>query len=85
MWKIIIFSSPYNKIYLEQVGAQEIEDFNILLDSITHTNGVRTYHFLDKYADLDIWADPSHVAYNNNKTTIYSEDIANIIQMEIEN
>ena len=83
--EIIIFSAPYNKIYLEEAGSEKIENFRNLLNFIGNSNNVLTFDFLEKYAELDIWADPSHVAYNNNKTMIYSQDITKIIQEEIEN
>jgi len=80
---LVIFTTPYNRIYLDHVGENVINDFRILLDSITSEYGIKIYDLQSKYADLDVWADPAHVAYNNNNTIIFPEDISKIILKEI--
>ena len=54
-----------------------------ILDEISSEFDIPIYNFTNNYASLDIWADPSHVAFNKN-SIIYSDDIAKMILKEID-
>ena len=82
--EIVLFTTPYNQIYFNHLEKEKLEKFHEILDIISEKNNVSIYNIQKKYAHLDIWADPSHVAYNNNNTRFYSEDIGKIIQNEME-
>ena len=79
---VVIFSTPLNTIYLNDIPEIQKESFKQILDEI-HKNNVTIYGLTEMYSDIPIWLNTSHVAYNKN-STIYSEDIAKIILNEIE-
>jgi len=80
--QVILFSVPYPKISLYKLDDTDIEIFTSTLEEISDEFDVKVYHFYDKYADLNIWADPIHVSMNQ-KSIIYSSDMAKIILDEI--
>jgi len=80
--EVILFSTPLSRIYLDEIDTIAIEIFKDALQKISNEFDVKIYHFYDKYADMNIWKDISHVSTNQN-ASIYSTDIANIILNEI--
>ena len=81
---IIIYTIPYSRTYLDHTNPEMINKFYSLLNMITAENEIELYNLQNSYADLEIWAESSHVAYNNNNTTIYADDISEIILKEID-
>jgi len=81
--KVVLFTTPHHKYYLEQLPDSEKKVFSSILEEISDEYGVKIYYFTDKYADLAIWANINHVAYSK-QSMIYSDDITNMISREIE-
>lgn len=81
--KVIIFTAPENKFYLENMPQEEKISFDLVLKNISTEENVNVYNLRDKYNDLHIWADPTHLVINEN-SSIYSEDIGNIILKEMQ-
>lgn len=81
--KIVFFQTPLHRIYLNEITDTEKIAFNSILDTISREFDVKIYDFSDKYADLPIWSNLTHIAYNE-KSVIFSEDIAKMIISEIE-
>ena len=52
-----------------------------LLEKLSN-NGIKIYEFEEKYKDLNIWYNPTHVSLHSN-STIFSTEIAEIIVQEI--
>lgn len=82
--KVVIFATPYHKVFLNKVTANDEIAFVSTLEDIAKQYDADVYFLHKKYANLDIWRDPVHVAVNKS-ASIYSEDIAKIILEEIEN
>lgn len=80
---VVLFTTPLHKIYLDELPNSEKQTFDEILERIKKGTNVKIYDLTDKYSDLPIWTNISHVAYNKN-ATIYSEDVAKIILGEIE-
>jgi hypothetical protein len=80
--EVILFSTPFSRIYLDKIDNTDIEIFEDALQKISDEFDVKIYHFYDKYADMNVWLDISHVSSNQN-ASIYSTDIADIILNEI--
>lgn len=80
--ELILFSVPHSRIYLDEIDKVDIEIFEATLQKISDEFDVEIYHFYDKYADMNVWSDISHISMNQN-ASIYSTDIANIILNEI--
>ena len=80
--ELILFSTPLSRTYLDEIDKADIEIFESALQKISDEFDVKIYHFYDKYADLNVWSDISHVSTNQN-VSIYSTDIADIILNEI--
>jgi hypothetical protein len=76
--KILIFTTPQSKYYLDAMPSSEKTSFDTLIQNLSKDYKVKIYSLQDKYKDLPIWYDPQHVAIFNN-TSIYSKDISKII------
>ena len=80
--KVVLFSTPYPKFYLDKIDNSDIEIFTSALDEISNEFDVNVYHFYDKYADLKIWSDLTHISMQKS-SMFYSPDLAEIILQEI--
>lgn len=80
---IVIFTTPLSQSYLDKISDSDKQNLKHILDEISAEFNIPIYNFTNNYASLDIWADPSHVAFNKN-SIIYSDDVANMILNEID-
>lgn len=80
--KIVIFVVPESRPYLNEMPESYKESFNSIVNHISKLQGIKIYRLDERYADLNVWTDPIHIAINDN-TTEYSEDISKIILGEI--
>ena len=78
--KVVLFTTPFHKKYIEVSSPILKEDFNEFLEEISKGYGIPVYHFHEKYSDLDIWRDNQHVIWGES---VYTKDIAEIILKEI--
>lgn len=78
--KIIIFTTPHSKIWLEHQPVEQKQNFENIIQTLG--NSVKVYRFHDKYEDMWIWEDNSHIVVSK-KTLFYSKDISDIILKEI--
>jgi len=81
--KIVIFTTPLSKFYLDNISVSDKQNFKQIINEISNEFNVSVYNFSNNYTTLDIWSDISHVAFNKN-SMIYSDDVANMILMEID-
>ena len=81
--KIVLFTTPLHKFYLDSLSNYQKELFNEILDNLTKKQGVRIYELEDKYSELDMWRDHLHISIHESVTK-YNEDIASIIIKESE-
>ena len=79
--EVIIFTTPHHEIYREQTPQKVDERFGLILDKVKEETGYEVYSLLDKYSELEVWSDVTHIAVDP-AAVIYSEDITNKI-MEI--
>jgi hypothetical protein len=79
---VVIFSVPNIKPYLEQIPDNEFNDYESFLKEISKKTTVYTLH--EKYSDMNIWRDSTHIAINNN-SKIYTTDMSKIILDEVHN
>ncbi len=80
--KVIVFTTPKSKYYLNVMPSSEKEHFDSILKDISNKHHVKIYYSLwDKYKDMVIWNDPTHVAINHDGL-VYGTDIAKIILNE---
>jgi carboxypeptidase C (cathepsin A) len=82
--EIIVYTTPYSRAYLEHTNPEMVDEFYNLLNMLVSKYEIKLYDLQNEYADLEIWAESSHVAYNNINSTIYADDISKIILKEIE-
>ena len=80
--KVIIFVLPQQKYFLDLVPEDDKAIFYASLEEIKSEFNVKIYDLSDDYADLNIWMDHNHVAYNK-KSMIFSDDIYKIISKEM--
>lgn len=80
--KVVILLAPLHETFLSNVPKTEHDKFYSIVNEIKNEFNLQVYDFQDKYADLPIWMDVTHVAYHKN-SMIYSEDIAEKIILEI--
>ena len=81
--KIILFVTPHSKIFLDYFPEHERNIFENIIKNISTTKNVIIYLEIDRYSNLNVWHDHTHLAVNNN-TNFYSKDISEIILDEIE-
>lgn len=81
--RVILFTSPHHKVFLDSVGKTELITFESLMKDMADQNDVDVYFLHDKYQNMNIWRDPHHIAVNSG-SIIYSDDIANMLVKEIE-
>ena len=80
--KVIIFVLPQQKYFLDLIPEDDKAIFYASLEEIKSEFNVKIYDLSDDYADLNIWMDHNHVAYNK-KSMIFSDDIYKIIIKEM--
>ena len=72
--QVIIFVLPQQKYFLDLVPEDDQAIFYASLEEIKNEFDIKIYDLSDDYADLNIWMDHNHVAYNK-KSMIFSDDI----------
>jgi hypothetical protein len=80
--KVLIFTTPYSKVYLDFLSDSDKQTYNSMLEELSKKSDTKVYSIYEKYANLPIWNNYDHVAYNKN-STIYSQDIAKMISDRI--
>jgi hypothetical protein len=81
--KVILFLTPHSKIFLDYFPENERIIFQEIIDNISMTNKILVHSEIDRYSELNVWHDHTHLAVNNN-TDFYSKDVAGFILDEIE-
>jgi len=81
--KVVLFTTPLSKNFLEILPDSDEQTFDIILQDISEEFDVKIYDLKDKYAELSIWRDPTHIA-NTETAMIFNKDIAEIISSEID-
>lgn len=79
--KVVIFTTPLHKLYIESLSDSQKEQFNKLLKDLTEKYDIEIYELEEKYSKLNVWQDPGHISYHEN-ITIYNEGIASMIIKE---
>jgi hypothetical protein len=80
---VVVFTPPHHKSFLENISISEQQDLRSLILNTTNNFELNFYNFTYKYQDLEIWRNPSHVAYHID-SLIYSRDVVSMINLEIE-
>ena len=80
--EVVILIAPLHETFLSHVPKSEHTKLYRIIDEIANEYNLDVYDLQNKYADLPIWMDVTHVAYNEN-SMIYSEDVAKKIISEI--
>lgn len=80
--KIILFTTPQHKYFYDLVDPSEKIAFEKILTDITKHTDLEIHLFTEKYSDLDIWRNPTHIVVGKD-SLIFSEDIANLILEEL--
>ena len=81
--KIIIITNPYHRVLIDSFDDSEISNFETMLKNNANEFNFDTYLFQNKYADLNIWREPLHIAIQP-EGKIFSDDVLQIILKEIE-
>ena len=81
--KVILFITPHSKIFLDYFPENERVIFENIIKNISITNEILVYSKIDRYSELNVWHDHTHLAVNNN-TNFYSKDVSKFILDEIE-
>ncbi len=80
--EIVIFTTPLHEYYLNNLSDSQKRSFSSLLKKLSN-DGIRIYEFEERYKDLNIWWNPTHISLHQN-ATIFSTDIAEMIIAEFE-
>ncbi len=80
--KVILFTTPQHKYFYDLVDQSEKIVFEkILLDISEHTY-LEIHLFTEKYSELEIWRNPTHIVVSDS-ASIFSDDIASMILEEL--
>jgi RNase H-fold protein (predicted Holliday junction resolvase) len=80
--KVIIVAVPLSKPLLDSLSDVDRQLFNEILEKISQEFDIRVYDLTEKYSELNIWQNSNHVALND-KSIIFTEDLLEIINSEI--
>jgi len=80
--KIILFTTPQHKYLYDLVSITEKKAFEQIIIDIENSNNLEIYQFTEKYSDLEIWRNPTHIVISKS-ASIFSNDIANLILEEL--
>jgi hypothetical protein len=81
--KFILFTTPHHQSYLDVTPDSINDRFELIIENIELEFNIEIHELTNKYVDLEIWNDPTHIAVSQ-KSLIYSEDISNIILGEMD-
>jgi hypothetical protein len=80
--KVVVITNPYSNMLLEKISQNDIEKFEEFFKTFSEQNSINLYFLHEKYSELDIWRDTSHIAIHPN-ANIYTYDVSKIILKEI--
>ncbi len=80
--KIILFTTPQHKYFYDLVDSKEKSSFDKILTNIRESTNLEIYSFTEKYSDLQIWRNPTHIVVSDS-ASIFSDDIAKLILEEL--
>ncbi len=80
---VLLFIVPYHDVFLNNISLEDKKNFENILNEIEKNQNIKIISLQNEYSKLNIWRDLIHVAVNT-KSSIYSEDIAKIILMELQ-
>ncbi len=80
--KVILFASPQHKYLYDLVDDSEKIAFKKILTNIHDTTNLEIHLFTDKYSDLEIWRNTTHIVVSKS-AAIFSIDIAKLIVEEL--
>jgi len=81
--QVIIFTTPYNKLFYEISPNYDQNAFNVIVEDLTKSTNTKINFLHSKYNSTEIWHTHDHLVVNEN-TTFYSKDIAKIILNELD-
>ncbi len=79
---LVVFVTPLHTKYLETISENEKKNFNSIISNLKNNYNIKIYNFMNNYESQNIWLNLSHIAVNE-KSIIYSDDIANMIISEL--
>ena len=80
---VIIFITPHHEVFQNSFPKKIERQFEDIINEIETEYDLEIHSLYDKYNNLKIWNNPSHVAVNKG-SVIFSNDIVNLILEEIE-
>ena len=80
--KVILFTTPQHKYFYDLVATSEKQAFEKIILDLEKSNNLDVYRFTEKYSDLEIWRNPTHIVVSKS-ASIFSDDIANLILEEL--
>ena len=80
--KVILFASPQHKYLYDLIDDSEKIAFKEILTELHDTTNLEIHLFTDKYSDLEIWRNTTHIVVSKS-ASIFSIDIAKLIVEEL--
>ncbi len=80
--QMVFFVTPLSPEYTDMLTSDTKDNFKEILDTLKSKFHLKIYDFTHKYDKLTVWRDSTHVA-ENPEALIFSEDVLNMINMEI--
>lgn len=80
--KILLYSTPQHELFLNKISDPDKQKFHSILQSFHDEFNIGVYFFDNRYSNLQIWSDTTHIA-KNDKALVYTDDILKVILKEI--
>jgi hypothetical protein len=80
---IILFTTPQHKYSYDLVDNSEKIAFKNILVEIHNISSLNIHSFTEKYSDLEIWRNPTHIVVSKS-ASVFSNDIAKLILKELQ-
>jgi hypothetical protein len=82
--EVIIFTTPHNKNWLNQLPIQQKEIFESMLNDLEGEFNFKVHRLHDKVDSMEIWVDHDHLISHSSETDFYSEEVAKMILNRID-
>jgi len=79
----IIISIPVSDVMLNTISKVDQKNFEDILKEISQDTDVEIIHLHDKFRNMSIWNDPTHIAYGS-KSTVVNDRVLSIILENLE-
>ena len=76
---VVVITNPFSRIWIDNTTIGNKENFNEILNYFAESKNIQVVNLTEKYADMEIWRDPQHIAFGE-PSNVYTDDVVKIIK-----